>query len=73
MLNRFGSAEAALDALPDLTRRSGRPVSVTSQAQAEDEIAGLSRYSARLVAQSDSDYPPLLEFIATGPAFARHG
>jgi DNA processing protein len=67
LLNRFGSAEAALDALPDLVRRSGKPARVTTQAQAEDEIAGLSRFGARLVASTDADYPPLLQFIAAAP------
>ena len=67
LLGRFGTAEAALEALPALSRRAGRPVRVTSQAQAEDEIAGLARYGARLVTRRDSDYPPLLQFIAGAP------
>jgi len=67
LLSRFGSAEAALEALPDLTRRAGKPVRITTKAEAEDEIAGLARYGARLVARSDADYPPLLRFIAGAP------
>ncbi|WP_137151989.1 DNA-processing protein DprA [Devosia sp. FKR38] len=67
LLNRFGTAEAALDALPDIARRSGRPVRVPSLAEAEDELAGLSRYGARLVTSADPDYPPLLTFIAAAP------
>ena len=39
LLNRFGSAEAALDALPELLHRTGKPVRITTQGQAEDEIA----------------------------------
>lgn len=67
LLNRFGSAEAALAALPDLVKRAGKPVRVTSQAAAEDEIAGLSRYGARLIASGEPDYPQLLNYIPASP------
>lgn len=67
LLNRFGSAEAALEALPTLTGRSGKPLRIISQSQAEDEIAGLSRYGARLVAQGEADYPPHLTHIPAAP------
>jgi DNA processing protein len=67
LLNRFGSAGAALDALPDLVKRGGKPTRIPSRSQAEDEIAGLARYGARLVASPDPDYPPLLQFIPAAP------
>lgn len=67
LLNRFGSAEAALDALPGLLRRSGKPLRIAGQAEAEDEIAGLSRYGARLVASGEADYPELLSYIPAAP------
>lgn len=67
LINRFGSAEAALEALPSLIRRSGKSVRIASQSEAEDEIAGLARYGARLVASSDPDYPPLLRYIPAAP------
>ena len=67
MLNRFGSAEAAIAALPDLSKRAGRPLQVISQSRAEDELAGLDRYGARLVAQGEPDYPNHLNFIAAAP------
>jgi len=67
LLNRFGSAEAAIAALPDLSKRAGRPLQVISQARAEDEIAGLSRFGARLVAQGEPDYPSHLNYIAGAP------
>ena len=67
LLHRFGTAEAALAALPGLMSRSGRTARICSQAQAEDEVAGLSRYGARLVASADRDYPPLLHFIPAAP------
>lgn len=67
LLNRFGSAEAAIDMLPDLSRKAGRPIQVISQSRAEDEIAGLARYGARLVAQGEADYPGLLNHISGAP------
>jgi len=67
LLNRFGSAEAALEALPALSRKAGRAARLFSQAQAEDELAGLARYGARLVAQGEADYPPHLLHIAGVP------
>lgn len=67
LLNRFASAEAALEALPGLLKRTGKPLRITSQAAAEDEIAGLSRYGARLVASGEPDYPDLLKFIPAAP------
>ncbi len=67
LLNRFGSAEAAIEALPDLSRKAGRPLQPISQARAEDEIAGLSRFGARLVAQGEPDYPGHLLHISGAP------
>lgn len=67
LLNRFGSAEAAIAALPELSKRAARPLQVISQARAEDEIAGLSRYGARLVAQGEPAYPNHLNYIAGAP------
>ena len=67
LLNRFGSAEAAIAALPELSRKAGRPLQPISQARAEDEIAGLARYGARLVAQGEPDYPGHLLHIAGAP------
>ncbi|MGN6487149.1 MAG: DNA-processing protein DprA [Devosia sp.] len=67
LLNREGSAEAALAALPDLVQRSGTRVRIPSITEAEDEIAGLERYGARLVASGEYDYPALLKYIAGAP------
>ena len=67
LLNRFGSADAALEALPGLLRRTGKPLRIPTQSEAEDEIAGLARYGARLVASGEPDYPPLLAYIPAAP------
>lgn len=68
LVNRFGSAEAALDALPVLTRRGGGgPPEVPTVAMAEDEFAAVERMGGRLVALTDSDYPPNLRHIPGPP------
>jgi len=68
LLNRFGSAEAALEALPSLTRRSGLAAPrIASAARAQDELAGLARLGGRLIAQSEPDYPTLLNHIPGPP------
>ena len=67
LLNREGSAEAALAALPHLMQRSGTSVRIPTIAEAEDEIAGLVRYGARLVASGEADYPALLKYISGAP------
>jgi DNA processing protein len=67
LVNRFGSVEAALEGLPRLTQSVGRPFRVASQAQAEDEIAGLERLGARIVVMTEADYPPHLSHIPDAP------
>ncbi|MEO5805661.1 DNA-processing protein DprA [Devosia sp.] len=67
LLNRFGSADAALEALPGLTRRTGANPRITTRTEAEDELAGLEKYGARLVATGEPDYPDLLNHIPASP------
>ena len=59
LLRHFGSAAAALDALPDLSRRGGRanPVRIASVATAAAEIGATRKAGARLVAAQEPDYP----------------
>ncbi len=60
LVNHFGGAGAALEALPDLAKRGGRAIQVCSRAAAEEEIAEIARRGARLVALGEPDYPPQL-------------
>jgi DNA processing protein len=51
LVNQFGGAEAALAALPALSRRGGRAsIRVFSEAEAEAELAAAKRAGAQLVA-----------------------
>lgn len=67
LINRTGSAEAAIDALPNLASRVGVGATVPSVAAAEDEIAALQKLGGRLVASGEPDYPPLLAHISGAP------
>ena len=69
LLARFGSAEAALDAVPDLARRGGRtrPIRLCSLAAARQEAEQLEAVGARLLAQCEPDYPATLTAIDDPP------
>lgn len=68
LVARFGSAQTALDALPDLARRGGgRPVRVASVAEAEHEIDKVARLGARYLFRDDEAYPALLAEIDSPP------
>jgi DNA processing protein len=69
LLRRFGSAAAALDALPELARRGGRtrPIGICPRGAAEREIAAVHAAGARLAAFGEADYPPALMAIDDAP------
>ncbi len=67
LLNRAGSAEAAIADLPRLASRVGVGTLVPSVAQAEDELAAVEKMGGRMIASSEPDYPPLLNHIAGAP------
>ncbi|NQW11858.1 MAG: DNA-protecting protein DprA [Alphaproteobacteria bacterium] len=69
LLDRFGSAERVLDALPELARRGGRrrPLRTPSLAEAEREIAINQAHDATLIVFGDPNYPPRLAAIDDAP------
>lgn len=69
LINRFGSAGAALEALPALSRAGGRqnPLTPPPAERIDAELEGIAAHGARLVAQSEPDYPNLLNHIAGAP------
>ncbi|WP_243368318.1 DNA-processing protein DprA [Microvirga solisilvae] len=68
LVNQFGGAAAALEALPDLARRGGRLLlKVTSRAEAEKEMAAATRLGVRFVAMGEAEYPKTLQAIDTAP------
>jgi DNA processing protein len=69
LVQRFGTAQAAIDALPDLARRGGRrrPLKVPSALEAEREIAWNHRIGAQILAIGEPDYPLPLAAIEDAP------
>lgn len=76
LLAHFGTASAALNALPELARRGGRagPIKVCPKSDAVREIEAHEAMGARLIAHSDPEYPPLLAEISDAPpVLSLHG
>lgn len=67
LIARFGSAEAALEALPDLVSRNGGNFRAAAVSDVERELARAEALGARHVFVDDADYPPLLAEIENGP------
>jgi DNA processing protein len=69
LINHFGTAEAALDALPELSRRGGssRSIRIASVDDAEREIETARRFGAQFIGIGEPDYPPALRQIDGAP------
>ncbi len=69
LVNRFGSAEAALDMLPQLMAAGGarRAVRIPAIAEAEAEMEKAERLGARFMCIGEPGYPPLLRTIDHPP------
>lgn len=69
LINRFGSAEIALQMLPELTTSGGaaRPVRIPTVAQAEAELEVARKHGSRFVAIGEIDYPPYLRRMDNPP------
>jgi DNA processing protein len=63
LINRFGSAEAALEILPELALAggAGRTVRIPSTGEAEAELEMAARHGAAFIGIGEPDYPPLLK------------
>jgi DNA processing protein len=65
LINRYGGAQRALDALPELTRRAGGPAHrLCSKGEAERELAAAERIGVRPLFTIEPGYPAVL--TATG-------
>jgi DNA processing protein len=63
LLRRFGSARAALEALPRLSR----PVAAMTRRDAEAELAALDRLGAAILCWGEPDYPATLAAVEDAP------
>lgn len=76
LVNKFGSAQNALDALPEIARRGGAKsaLKVPSIADVERELTRTEQAGARLVTTVDPDYPAYLRRLdAPPPVLAMRG
>lgn len=69
LINHFGSAETALEMLPELSRGGGstRAIRVATVAEAEKELASAHRFGARFLGIGEPDYPQALRQIDDAP------
>lgn len=69
LVNHYGSARDALEALPELARRGGaaRAIRICPQADAEREMETARRLHAVFVAAGEADYPFRLAMIDDAP------
>ncbi|KAA3519387.1 DNA-protecting protein DprA [Agrobacterium vitis] len=69
LINNFGTAERALDMLPELSQRGGatRSIRIATVAEAERELDFARKFGARFVGIGEPDYPPALRQIDAAP------
>ncbi len=68
LLDHYGSAGAALDALPDLARRSGgRAIKICPAGEADEELEAIDQVGARLLTLGETAYPASLAAIDDAP------
>ncbi len=76
LLNRYGAATTALDALPDLARRGGRrkALRIATVANAEQEMEAVVALGGRHIFIGEPDYPlPLAQISDAPPALSLLG
>ncbi len=67
LLRRFGNAQAALDALPDLAVRGGRDYRPAPRERIEQEVAAVRAAGGRYLFRGMPGYPQLLAQIESAP------
>lgn len=69
LIARYGSAQAAIAALPGLAAAGGRSgqLRVPSRHAAEAEIAAVAKLGGRVLVLGQPEYPPLLALLADPP------
>ena len=68
LIARFENGRAALDALPDLARRGGRPkLRIATAGEAEAEMAAVERFGGMMLFWGLAPYPRLLAEIDDAP------
>ena len=74
LLEHFGTAGRALEALPELARRGGgKPIKVAPQAAAERELAALAKLGATLILAKESGFSLPLRAVEATPLLSVRG
>jgi len=76
LMNRYKTAENALEALPELARRGGkkRPLKICSKQNVMRELDEHKKHNARLIVWGDQDYPKMLKTVSdTSPILSVKG
>ena len=67
LINRFGGAGRALEALPDLARQGGRTIRIADRSLCERELDALGRMGGALVCLGEAGYPVALQGVDMPP------
>ena len=68
LVNHYGGATQALEALPELSRRGGRrSIRICTAERAEAELVAAARAGARIVFTIEPGYPPALASVEAPP------
>lgn len=69
LINHCGSAQAAIDMIPELSARGGakRKINIASEDDAKREIDSINKFGAKLVGIGEADYPKLLRYTELAP------
>jgi DNA processing protein len=67
LINHYGGAVQALEALPELARRGGRTIRICPRDRAERELAAADKIGAEIVFTIEPGYPALLAHLEAPP------
>jgi DNA processing protein len=67
LVNRYGGAGPALEALPELAKRGGRSITIATREAAEREYEALMRFGAKLLCLGEEGFPASLRAIDSPP------
>src|SRR3954467_13759263 len=67
LVNRYGGAGPALEALPELAKRGGRSITIATREAAEREDEALMRFAAKLLCLGEEGFPASLRAIDSPP------
>lgn len=69
LINHFGTAGAALEALPELAKHGGTPakIKIASRESAEKEIEAAERAGAQFIGMGEPEYPSVLRGLSNPP------